>query len=339
MTTTFTFSVKIDGEISSNGVHVVGGFNGHIPNDTMLDLVDEENQIYSTDVELDLDILTTDGYLFKFINGNNWGDDEILNGLSSNGNVLIYGDWYFRLVNSTSQSGIIYIYGTNEEFTYPNTNTTATASSSGDPHVFPIYGSMYELSQQPQIYRMIDGKDIMMNASTKYLTSKQKNDIAHYCNKHGVFNDFSIDQILTNGVFYDNIYLCSDSHELSYNFNTQKLTMSKHSSSYFSFVQKQKKQTSLYNNQYEKCEHITQFVVSFKHSKYGKIKLDLNYFSNPQIKYGIGFSSPSSKSLSGLLVREYLLESMTLESLKDTSEVKGVEGTNEVNSQLLVVRK
>lgn len=333
MTTTFTFSVKIDGEVSPMGLGIAAAFNGWTPYATRLDLADEENQIYSTDVELDSNTLTNDGYQFKFINGGGWEHAESLDGLSSNGNVLIDGGSYMRLVNTPEQSGIIYVFGTNEEFTYPQ------ASSSGDPHVFPIYGSMYELSQNPQIYRMLDGKDIMMNASTKYLTTKQKNDIAHYCNKHGVFNDFSIDQILTSGVFYDSIYLCSDSHELSYNFNTKKLSMTKNSSSYFSFEQKQMKQTSLYNNQYEKCEHITQFVVSFKHSKYGKINLDLNYFSNPQIKYGIGFSSPSSKSLSGLLVREYLLESMTLESLKDTSEVKGVEGTNEVNSQLLVVRK
>lgn len=332
MTTTFTFSVKFNygSVVSPNGVHVAGTFNTWNIYDTELDLVDVENQIYSVDVEL----YSNTTHYFKFINGNTWEEAESLNGLSSNGNVLIYTHRWGtdREVNTSEHSGIIYIFGTNEEFTYPQ------ASSSGDPHVFPIYGNMFELSQNPQIYRMLDGKDIVMNASTKSLTTKQKNDIVHYFNEKGVFSNFSVDQILTNGVFYDSIYLCSDSHELSYNFNTQKLTMSKKSSSYFSFEQKKKKQISLYNNQYEKCDYVTQFIVSFKHSKYGQVKLDLNYFSNPQIKYGIGFSSRSTKSLCGLLVREYILESMTLESIKDVSKIKGIEGTNRVNSQLLIFK-
>ena len=334
--TSFTFNVSLAGtdlELSDDTFYVTGEFDGWASTHNPLTLIDEENKIYSAVVTLESNKLATSGYIFRFKGPENQ-DFENLNGLSSNGNVLIDDTegFYNRFVNNESQSGIVYIFGTNEEFTYPQ------ASSSGDPHIFPIYGKMFELSQKPQIYRMLDGKDIVMNASTKSLTTKQKNDIVHYFNKKCVFNDFSIDQILTNGVFYDSIYLCSDSHELSYNFNTQKLTMSKKSSSYFSFEQKKKKQTSLYNNQYEKCEHITQFVVSFKHSKYGQVKLDLNYFSNPQIKYGIGFSSRSTKSLCGLLVREYILESMTLESIKDVSKIKGIEGKNRVNSQLLIFK-
>ena len=35
-------------------------------------------------------------------------------------------------------------------------------SSSGDPHVFPLHGSMYELPQTPGMYRMLQGDDLII---------------------------------------------------------------------------------------------------------------------------------------------------------------------------------
>ena len=214
------------------------------------------------------------------------------------------------------------------------------ASSSGDPHVFPAFGNMFELPQSPGMYRMLQASGLVVNASTEKLTTKQKNDIAHYCDSHGVL-DSMLNSLVINGVFYDSVYLYADGHSMTFNFNTQRLELSKKASTYFSFCQKRVSESKLYNNSYETCENIAQFQVSFEHSIHGKVTIDLNYFSNPQIKYGIGFSAEKAnlRSFSGLLIREYKCESMTLSKLMDVNAKKGVEGKNAMTSKFVVLKK
>ena len=127
---------------------------------------------------------------------------------------------------------------------------------------------------------------------------------------------------------------------MSFNFNTQR-RISKEASAYFSFGQKRVSETKLYNNAYETCENITQFQVSFEHSIHGKVTIDLNYFSNPQIKYGIGFSTKKAKlsSFSGLLIREYTCKSMEVSELRDVEKKQGVVGKNTVTSKFVVLKK
>ena len=219
-------------------------------------------------------------------------------------------------------------------------SAASSASTSGDPHIYPTFGNMYELPQTPGMYRMLQASGLVLNASTEKLTTKQKNDIAHYCDSHGVL-DSMINSLVMNGVFYDSVYLCADGHSMSFNFNTQRLELSKEACSYFSFGQKHVSETKLYNNAYETCENITQFQVSFKHSAYGKVTIDLNYFSNPQIKYGIGFSAKKTnlRNFSGLLIREYKCDSMAVTDLRDIDEKKGIEGENTVASKFVVIKK
>ena len=215
-----------------------------------------------------------------------------------------------------------------------------TASTSGDPHIYPTFGNMYELPQTPGMYRMLQAPGLVLNASTEKLTTKQKNDIAHYCDSHGVL-DSMLNSLVLNGVFYDSVYLCADGHSMSFNFNTQCLELSKEASAYFSFGQKRVSETKLYNNAYETCENITQFQVSFEHSIHGKVTIDLNYFSNPQIKYGIGFSAKKAnlRNFNGLLIREYKCDSMAVTDLRDIEEKKGIEGKNTVASKFVVIKK
>ena len=219
-------------------------------------------------------------------------------------------------------------------------STASSASTSGDPHIFPAFGNMYELPQTPGMYRMLQAPGLVLNASTKKLTTKQKNDIAHYCAYYGIL-DSMIHSLVMNGVFYDSVYLSAEGHSMSFNFNAQRLKISKEASTYFSFGQKHVENTKIYNNAYETCKNITQFQVLFEHSTHGKVTIDLNYFSNPQIKYGIGFSAKKAKlrSFSGLLIREYACKSMEVSELRDVEKKKGIEEKNTVTSKFVVIKK
>ena len=85
-TTAVTFSVDMNNEtVSADGVHIAGGFQGWDPGSTLLTDANSDG-IY--EVTLDLPVEST--YEFKFINGNAWGNDEIIpQACQSNGNRAV----------------------------------------------------------------------------------------------------------------------------------------------------------------------------------------------------------------------------------------------------------
>lgn len=236
-------------------------------------------------------------------------------------------------------------YPTLVYYTTPANNTPQVtqiyASSSGDPHVYPVYGSMYELPNETEgIYRMIEGDNIILNASTKKLNKIEKNDIIRYCNRYGVLNEYGVDKIVTSGVFYDKIFINSDGNKCWYDFNKKQMEMTKKSKEYFKVsTEKIERGCMLYGNEYEKSESVMQLTISFNHSKYGLMRIELNYFSNPQIKYGIGMSCKKTKELSGLLIREYINESMECLRLDEVEKKKGKVGKNKKTSDIILVKK
>lgn len=211
-------------------------------------------------------------------------------------------------------------------------------SSSGDPHIFPAFGKMYELpSKKERVYRMLQGSNgLILNASTKKLTKEQKNSILCYHTK----NNIHVDDLLIDGVFYDKVFIYSETMSLQYDFNETELTLlCENKNQYFKVHRKENNSGKIYNNKYESDGGISQLVISFRHSKYGNIEVELNYFSNPQIKYGIGIKSRAIKELEGLLVREYICSSAECEKLNDIRLKKLKRGKNKINSELLLISK
>ena len=69
-----TFNVNMSNEsISSNGVHIAGSFSGWSTDSIEMNDFDGDG-VYTVDILLD----QNQSYEYKFINGNSWGDDEIL---------------------------------------------------------------------------------------------------------------------------------------------------------------------------------------------------------------------------------------------------------------------
>ena len=100
-----------------------------------------------------------------------------------------------------------------------------------------------------------------------------------------------------------------------------------------------KENETLYGDKYQLSDKICQFKVQFKHSKYGKIVVDLNHYSNPQTRYGLGLNISKYSDLSGLLVREYKVKTMKLKTLYDKEVKEGKLGKNKVQSDFVIVKR
>ena len=209
------------------------------------------------------------------------------------------------------------------------------ASSSGDPHIFPLNGNAYELPQNKGIYRMIQGDNIIINASTRRINNNEKEEMKKYFEYKGV-NKNKISKLVNDGCFYDECQIICGKHKLKYNFESKRMTLNnKESLNYFSFKTLTESGNRSYNK-FERCENITKLIISFKHNVYGFIGLELNYFSNPQMKYGMNIIMDNAEGIDGLLIKEYEIESMTLNKLDDKTYYQGKCGNNKIISELCI---
>lgn len=213
------------------------------------------------------------------------------------------------------------------------------ASTSGDPHVFPLYGDSYELSQTPTQYRMLEGEGLLINASTREISNKEKTKIKKYFTIKGLSENTCDNHVLVDGVFYDKVYLKSEEYGFMYEFDEHRVKFdNKESENYFRFNMK-KEPNKNGMNKYEACEVIVKLTVTFKHTLHGTCVLELNYFSNPQIKYGISIQLPieSQTTFSGLFIREYEEKSMRVNHIYDTRPVKNLLRKNKHYSKLMLI--
>ena len=229
--------------------------------------------------------------------------------------AIIDSDGVYGYFGTRTSPGIVVKVNTGE----------SVASSSGDPHIYPFFGNKYELPMKQTAYRMLQGEKLILNASTSYTTPEEQKTIQSYYKR--VTGEDAPQNLITDGIFYNNVFLKSDGHTMNYNFKTQKGNAS---SEYFSIQQQSVDKKQM--NKYEKSEYIQQISIAFTHSVYGKMTLNLNYFSNPQIKYGMSVKVQHKEGLTGLLVREYKCKTMECHQLRKTKKLVGKIGNNKVNS-------
>jgi surface protein len=252
------------------------------------------------------------------------------------------------MLNDSTQgkdSGFINNYGTVLNISNYFDGVTVI-SSQGDPHIYPFYGESYELPKQENIYRLLQGDNLLLNASTKELSLSEQNEIYEYINvicKNKQLSDDKkeelTDQVIVDGCFYNKIYLNSDNHKLVFDFKKSTLKLfNKESVNYFT-IKENKKYNKLGNNNYDYSDEIKQIIISFNNKKYGIVNLELNYFSNPQLKYGISLNMKNykHKELSGLLMREYKINTMTINELQYEDECDGKLGKNKIYSKNVLI--
>ena len=165
---------------------------------------------------------------------------------------------------------------------------------------------------------MLQGDNFIVNASTRNLTEKESSDIVDFFASYSGSN--MSEDIISNGVFYDEIYIYSEGNMLLINFDKFSEEVS-FVPSYFT-VQYSNTNTNIV----EPISH--SYQIKFDHSKYGNILVTLDYYINPQTKYGFNVRTQNHENLTGLLVKEYKTESMELENILDKSYKEGIIGIN-----------
>ena len=123
----------------------------------------------------------------------------------------------------------------------------------------------------------------------------------------------------------------------TYYFDSKRITFENKASAKYFTIQTSKSSNKNSYNKYEQCEAVATVIIGFNHESYGPMCLKLNYFSNPQIKYGMSFMANNIENLSGLLIQEYDIESMTIENINDTQMLEGVVGVNNSNTELMII--
>lgn len=212
-------------------------------------------------------------------------------------------------------------------------STRLTAASSGDPHIFPIIGNMYELPFRATTYRMLQGKSLIVNASTRFLKRDEKKEIRDfYANlvKEGKENKY-YNRVTNEGVFYNKVYIQCDGRKLEYDFDNKKGSISQENNA-VSFFKISRKVTKPINK-YSFSKHVEELYITFTSEHYGEINLRLQHYSNPQVKYGIVCNCHCGLSdLKGLLIREYKVKTMECRKLRKTKPMIGQIGKNKIRT-------
>lgn len=201
-------------------------------------------------------------------------------------------------------------------------NSEYKSFTSGDPHVYPVFGKSYELYDQPYIYRMLQGKSLFVNASTRYITSNEREDINRFYRT--VTHKEAPKSLQTCGVFYNEVYISSEDNVCTIQFNYDTIEINNENRDYYRIFENKSNEIKTIEKDLIKSEHI----IQFDHKIYGTINLSIRTFLNPQIKYGFSFKCEDINDLTGLMVREYALKSMRIKNIKSRKLLNGTRKLN-----------
>ena len=222
---------------------------------------------------------------------------------------LGYGDYSLTILSNSVFD--TYNNGNEEqtvEWRYED-NGESTAISAGDPHILSLDNSVYELlPKNPGCFRLLQGDNLIINASTRRI-KKEILMIRQLENKHKT-------NLSKSGCFYNELYINSEGNTFKYSFDSKKVECS--NNFYFTVIKNK---------------------IIFNNKSVGKIVLSLDKTDNVMMKNKFKLTVSKSCKLSGLLAREYLINSMTCNNLMDTEKKAGVMGKNPVYTKLLKMKK
>lgn len=251
----------------------------------------------------------------------NLNDNDEFIQLNTDSKIIIVsksnGKYIVNITNNDNTNSSLGPYDLNDEITVDSckfifggllitSGSSTSSSTSGDPHIFPVIGKSYELPNKIANYRMIQGENFILNASTRKLSNYEKSEIKQYfisfmkkSNNH--FNNHILNKLTVNGVVYDLMYLYVDNNILLINFDEFCVF----GNNYFTI-----KRVKRHNKQIKYS-----YEILFNHSIYNTCKIYINFFYNPQEKYGIDFECDNIIDLQGLLIREYNTQHFELDNL------------------------
>ena len=220
----------------------------------------------------------------------------------------------------------------------------------GDPYITPRFGSTFKLPNKSTNYRLYENEDVFINARVDEATESHKQAMIEYnINEIKRTNDItaSLDDLLVDGYFFRQFFIAVGDNKMCINlFNCSEKNMAKQ----MEFLKtrpeekvyilnaawdyKTNKLTGKTGKTYKGNDFFTinkpiwteevmnyhvdnQFVnmtISWEHPKFGKTKLNIKFFNNPQHDNGISIESITG--LTGLLVRNYKPKYMEIPSIE-----------------------
>jgi hypothetical protein len=183
----------------------------------------------------------------------------------------------------------------------------------GDPHIQPANGGAYELPKEAGIYRILQGVKIVVNARTRKLTEKEKEEIVEHYRKVGFKNT---SKVVTDGTYYSDIAVISEGHRLNYILEHNAIVYND-GQEYFNLISDNKGT-----------------IIEINHSVYGLIHILCRVSKNPQIKHSLGLIAKKDRTLKGPLIEECDLEQMRLTHINDKNKCVIVKKKNPVYSKL-----
>jgi len=182
------------------------------------------------------------------------------------------------------------------------------ADSAGDPYVFPMYGKATKLPDGDAIYRLFGGDNLFINASVKQISEAKRCALKKWARARiGEVGEV----LITDGYFYDKIWLTCDGNEILCDFNDKKFTLL--DSEFFTITDNY----GIEHKELLRGEPYRQYKIAFQSETHGEVNVFVKLYENPQIDNGIRLWTENSiVSCNGLLVRNYKPSLMTLPSLK-----------------------
>ena len=171
------------------------------------------------------------------------------------------------------------------------------AHTFGDPHIFPAVGGEFELPMESGYYRLLQGRNLVVNVSTRKLTEKEKTAMIKEYETTGLKN---LHKLVTNGTYYDVLYIHSDGKTFKYVFESEVVYYDD-SDDYFKIIHSDNMRT-----------------IQLENEEHGKIHLNIMKYKSPQLKHGLGLIARKSRNLKGPMIQECNMKHMTLSKLDET---------------------
>jgi len=254
------------------------------------------------------------------------------------GNIGIDRDKEYMFTESENDEFVevpsFYIFNmySNIYYTLPSENAT----SSGDPHIDPVFGDSYELPDDPHVYRMVQGENLIMNAETRKITSEEKEYIKQYYN---IRNPISVDntqELYLHGCFYSKLYIKSENKYLMIDIDNEQVHVCTQSTGYFQMHKLGDVHHSF--GSYKDNQIKSGMVCEFEHKQYGKIELYIFYYENPQINNGFHVNMKYDQAMHGLLIREHIIQNYILQQLTDVQTLAETKTTTHERRSVLLTQ-
>jgi hypothetical protein len=181
------------------------------------------------------------------------------------------------------------------------------SSSSGDPYITTLTKETYKMKEQPGIYRMFDGENLIINAEVDWISNNHKEKILEYFNH--------LPNVVTRGILYKYLYLENEGEKLVIDFVNRKVhTSSDNKTIEVGSLYEDYSQSPFYKT--IKCKKIP---VMLRNKHHGNIRFTIELYENPQIDSGLSIQVEKYKldNITGLLVDTYKESDMKVNSLDD----------------------